>query len=74
MSTRSSTVSRSQSSTSPDSAGALVKDTRLMEAAKSLYPADRVVQFLHLHAEVDTLLLELRTLKQQRPVPSPVED
>ncbi|MGB3237215.1 MAG: hypothetical protein WBB29_02895 [Geitlerinemataceae cyanobacterium] len=74
MSTSSSTVSRSQSAASQSNTGSLVKDTQLMEAAKSLYPADRLVKFLHLHAEVDTLLLELRTLKQQRPVPTPVED
>jgi hypothetical protein len=74
MSTRSSAVAPSQSAASEAHGGALAKDTQLMEAAKSLYPADRLVQFLHLHAEVDTLLLELRTLKQQRPVPSPVED
>lgn len=74
MPTRSSTLIRSQSVAGQAGADLIARDSKLVEAAKSLYPADRLVKFLHLHAEVDTLLLELRTLKQQRPVPSPVED
>lgn len=33
---------------------------------KSPYNVDQQVKFLHLQAEVDTLLLQLQTLKQQR--------
>ncbi|EDZ96421.1 MULTISPECIES: hypothetical protein [Limnospira] len=32
----------------------------------SIYSVDQQVKFLHLQAEVDTLLLELQTLKQMR--------
>jgi hypothetical protein len=38
---------------------------RTLELMKSLYQTDQQVKFLHLEAEVETLLLELRTLKQQ---------
>ena len=37
-----------------------------IDGMKNLYSADQQVKFLHLHAEVETLLLELQTLKQQR--------
>jgi len=37
-----------------------------IDAMKNLYSADQQVKFLHLHAEVETLLLELQTIKQQR--------
>jgi hypothetical protein len=33
---------------------------------KSVYSVDQQVKFLHLQAEVETLLLRLQTLKQQR--------
>ena len=33
---------------------------------KSPYSIDQQVKFLHLQAEVDTLLLQLQTLKQRR--------
>ncbi|WP_272036096.1 hypothetical protein [Kamptonema animale] len=33
---------------------------------KAIYQADQQVKFLHLQAEVETLLLELQTLKQHR--------
>jgi hypothetical protein len=36
------------------------------ESMKSIYQADQQVKFLHLQAEVETLLLELQTLKQHR--------
>lgn len=36
------------------------------EAMNSIYQADQQVKFLHLQAEVETLLLELQTLKQHR--------
>lgn len=40
--------------------------TRLLESMKSLYKADQQVKFLHLQAEVESLLIELQTIKQQR--------
>ena len=33
---------------------------------KSPYQADQQVKFLHLQAEIDSLLIELQALKQQR--------
>lgn len=45
---------------------ASTNQTRLTESMKKLYQADQQVKFLHLQAEVETLLLELQTLKQQR--------
>lgn len=37
-----------------------------VEPVKSPYRADQQVKFLHLQAEVESLLLQLRSLKQQR--------
>ncbi|MDJ0555655.1 MAG: hypothetical protein QNJ68_14670 [Microcoleaceae cyanobacterium MO_207.B10] len=39
--------------------------TRTLERMKSLYQTDQQVKFLHLEAEVETLLLELKTLKER---------
>lgn len=36
------------------------------DAVKSVYQADQQVKFLHLQAEIETLLLELQTIKQHR--------
>lgn len=36
--------------------------------AKPVFQPDQQVKYLHLQAEVDTLLLELEALKQQHPV------
>ena len=36
--------------------------------AKPVFQPDQQVKYLHLQAEVDTLLLELEALKQQNPV------
>jgi hypothetical protein len=33
---------------------------------KLLYSADQQVKFLHLQAEVESLMIELQTIKQQR--------
>ncbi|MGB3401315.1 MAG: hypothetical protein WBA77_01345 [Microcoleaceae cyanobacterium] len=33
---------------------------------KSVYNVDQQVKYLHLQAEIETLLLRLQTLKQQR--------
>lgn len=35
-----------------------------------LYPTDRQVKFLHLEAEVETLLIQLQTIQQRRTVSS----
>jgi hypothetical protein len=37
-----------------------------VEPVKSPYKADQQVKFLHLQAEVESLLLQLRSLKPQR--------
>jgi hypothetical protein len=39
---------------------------RIVESLKRVYHADQQVKWLHLQAEVDTLLLELQAMKQQR--------
>jgi hypothetical protein len=41
-------------------------DSRLMELMKSLYQTDQQVKYLHLQAEVESLLQQLQILKQQR--------
>ncbi|MBE9041236.1 hypothetical protein IQ235_10640 [Oscillatoriales cyanobacterium LEGE 11467] len=43
-------------------------EARLMKSVESVYPTERQIEFLHLHAEIDTLLLELKTIKQLREV------
>lgn len=49
--------------------------SRKLELLKSLYPSDRQVKFLHLEAEVETLLIELQTIQQRRMASaSPLED
>lgn len=40
--------------------------TRVMEMMKSLYQADQQAKYLNLHAEVNSLLQQLQTIKQQR--------
>lgn len=39
-----------------------------MQSVRSVYPTERQIEFLHLHAEIETLLLELKTVKQLREV------
>lgn len=39
---------------------------RLVQLMKSIYQADQQVKYLHLQAEVDSLLQQLQILKQQR--------
>lgn len=36
------------------------------KSIESLYPTDRQVKFLHLEAEVETLLIELQAIQQRR--------
>lgn len=68
MSNRSSTASRTQTLDAPSSrtSGSVMSKPLTIDAMKNLYSADQQVKFLHLHAEVETLLLELQTIKQQR--------
>lgn len=72
MSTRSLTLTRpytagDSQSLSDVSAGS-TGNTRIMQLTKSLYQVDQQEKFLHLQAEVEYLLEQLQTLKQQRPV------
>lgn len=41
-------------------------DARILELMKSLYQADQQVKYLHLQAEVDSLLQHQQIIKQQR--------
>ncbi|NER37153.1 MAG: hypothetical protein F6J93_24830 [Oscillatoria sp. SIO1A7] len=41
---------------------------RLIELMKSMYQAEHQVEFLHLQAEADTLLQELRTRTSQQQI------
>jgi hypothetical protein len=68
MPTRSSTVSGTQILDAPSSrtSGSVMSKPLTIDTMKNLYSADQQVKFLHLHAEVETLLLELQTIKQQR--------
>ena len=72
MSTRSLTLTRPEtsvdnSSSLNDVSAASRGDTRIMQLTKCLYQADQQAKFLHLQAEVDGLLQQLQTIKQQRP-------
>jgi len=70
MSNPSTTISRSQTTASnPQMVTTQALSTypaRSKPAMNSIYQADQQVKFLHLQAEVETLLLELQTLKQHR--------
>ncbi len=49
------------------------RQARLMEALKAQYRADQQENFLHLQAETDSLLQQLRAIKQQKAAkPDPV--
>lgn len=49
------------------------RQARLMEALKAQYRADQQEKFLHLQAETDSLLQQLRAIKQQKAAkPDPV--
>lgn len=45
--------------------GKSTNKTRTLEQMKSLYQTDQQVKLLHLEAEIETLLLELRTIKKR---------
>ena len=49
-----------------NSMAAVSTESRLLELMKSLYQADQQVKYLHLQAEVESLLQQLKILKQQR--------
>lgn len=44
---------------------------RLMELMKSIYQADQQVKYLHLQAEVESLLQQLQILQKQRLTSTP---
>jgi hypothetical protein len=46
---------------------------RLMELMKSIYQADQQVKYLHLQAEVESLLQQLQILQKQRLTSVPAE-
>ncbi len=42
------------------------KVSTIRSSVESLYPTDRQVKFLHLEAEVETLLIQLQAIQQRR--------
>lgn len=71
MSTRSSSLIDSPSSISntqavSDRSTVVADNPRLMALMKTTYQADQQVKYLHLQAEVESLLQQLKLLKQQR--------
>lgn len=69
MSTSSSSMSRSQvlvSDRPSVSEGSVTTRPSANELQKPPYQVDQQVKFLHLEAEIDSLLLQLQRLKQQR--------
>ena len=70
MSNNSSTLSRPQvTASNPEMASSSTLSTsfaRKIDSVKCPYQADQQVKFLHLQAEIDSLLLQVQTLKQQR--------
>jgi hypothetical protein len=71
MSTRLSSVIDSPSSVENSrsmrtSSAAVAENPRLMTLMKSMYQADQQVKYLHLQAEVESLLQQLQILKEQR--------
>jgi hypothetical protein len=71
MSTRSLTVTRPETSVGnlsslADVSTATIDNQRIMQLTKSLYQADHQEKFLHLQAEVESLLQQLQSLQQQK--------
>ncbi len=54
------------SKSAKNSSMAAPNDARLLELMKSLYQTDQQVKYLHLQAEVDSLLQHQQIIKQQR--------
>ncbi|MGB3535526.1 MAG: hypothetical protein WBA13_18660 [Microcoleaceae cyanobacterium] len=69
MSTRSSTLSPTQPIKTVQNHNQ--SSSKAEVTMKSVYSVDQQVKFLHLQAEVETLLLRLQTLKQQRSSTTP---
>ncbi|MEG4529005.1 hypothetical protein [Microcoleus sp. D2_18a_D3] len=69
MSNNSSTLSRPQvTASNPDMASSSTLSTsfaRKVNSVKCPYQADQQVKFLHLQAEIESLLLEVQSLKQR---------
>ncbi|WP_445249789.1 hypothetical protein [Microcoleus sp. OTE_8_concoct_300] len=72
MSNSSSTLSRPQTEASnSEMASSSVRSTSFackVDSVKCPYQADQQVKFLHLQAEIDSLLLQVQSLKQQRSI------
>ena len=51
--------------TKVNGSGKSTSQTRALEQMKSLYQKDQQVKLLHLEAEIETLLLELRTIRER---------
>ncbi|MEG4497097.1 MULTISPECIES: hypothetical protein [unclassified Microcoleus] len=72
MSNNSSTLSRPQvTASNPEMASSSTLSTtfaRKVDSVKCPYQADQQVKFLHLQAEIESLLLEVQSLKQQRSI------
>ncbi|MBW4575538.1 MAG: hypothetical protein KME08_09680 [Aphanothece sp. CMT-3BRIN-NPC111] len=71
MSTSSLTLTRPETSVGNSQSlsnvsAASISKTRIMQLTKSLYQTDQQAKFLHLQAEVESLLQQLQTLKQQK--------
>ena len=72
MSNNSSTLSRPQvTASNPEMASSSTLSTsfaRKVNSVKCPYQADQQVKFLHLQAEIESLLLQVQSLKQQRSI------
>jgi hypothetical protein len=72
MSNNSSTLSRPQvTASNPEMASSSTLSTSFackVNSVKCPYQADQQVKFLHLQAEIESLLLEVQSLKQQRSI------
>ncbi len=70
--TNPSTKEADTAGTDVDSTKAVFSDdarqSRLLESMKAQYPLDQQVKFLHLQAETESLLQQLRAIKQKRDV------
>lgn len=63
---------RTQSPAGNDTLVSSPSTNKPIESMKSPYQADQQVKFLHLQAEIETLLLQLQTIKQRQEPQQPV--
>lgn len=63
---------RTQSPVASDASVSSPSRNQPIESMKSPYQADQQVKFLHLQAEIETLLLQLQTIKQRQEPQQPV--